>query len=683
MTTHFFHPKYRPDIDGLRAIAVLSVVAFHAFPNWVTGGFIGVDIFFVISGYLITSIIFQNLDSGTFSIGEFYLRRIRRIFPALLLVLFIGYVLGWLILFTAEYEQLGKHIVGGAGFISNLILWNESGYFDSSAEKKPFLHLWSLGVEEQFYIVFPILISISWKRKFNLLSIIFIISILSFYLNLREVNVNPIAAFYSPLTRFWELMCGGLLAWTMLYNNKVIQIFNKELDKFLCVVIYREQIALDGKTLRDVASFLGLLLLLYGFLRIGKDLTFPGKWALVPVLGAMLIISSGKNSWVNKIILSNRVLVWFGLISFPLYLWHWLILSFARIVEGETPSREIRIACVLASILLAWVTYKFVERPIRNGANNTYKAPVLLLLMVVIGGLGYVTYRQKGIPERDIVQKYFSYSESIKRTSRLEECFEIPYGYKKEGNWFCNLGDTKNPTAFFAYGDSHALSMVPALELFSKENNINIQFTGTSGCPSLLGIQSMRGVSGIEKYNCQALNDRIFEYVKNSKIKTVILINRWVYYTGSEARPSEINLISKNPGETVSKESSVSDFEWAVKNTADKWASIGVKVVFIEDNPQQLYDPKDVLPKGRALEGNYMKYSIELKEHVKNQSLVNSIIRKQTANVINFDDVLCPNNRCPLALNSRFIYFDDDHLSVEGSNLVYPRLKVELSSFLN
>ena len=418
MTTHFSHPKYRPDIDGLRAIAVLSVVAFHAFPNWVKGGFIGVDIFFVISGYLITSIIFQNLDRGTFSIGEFYLRRIRRIFPALLIALLVGYVSGWFILLSDEYEQLGKHVAGGAGFISNFILWNESGYFDNIAEKKPFLHLWSLGVEEQFYIAFPILISASWKRKFNLLSIISIIAIISFYLNIREVNVDPIAAFYSPLTRFWELMCGGFLAWTMLYNNRVIDITNKGLDKFLCMVIYREQIAFDGKMLRDVASFCGLLLLLYGFLRIGKDLTFPGKWALIPVLGAMLIISAGKKSWVNKTILSNRVLVWFGLISFPLYLWHWLILSFARIVEGETPSREIRIACVLVSIFLAWATYKFVERPIRNGANNSYKAPVLLLLMLVIGGLGYATYRQKGIPERDIVQKYFSYSESIKRTSR-------------------------------------------------------------------------------------------------------------------------------------------------------------------------------------------------------------------------------------------------------------------------
>ena len=225
--------------------------------------------------------------------------------------------------------------------------------------------------------------------------------------------------------------------------------------------------------------------------------------------------------------------------------------------------------------------------------------------------------------------------------------------------------------------------MVPALELFSKENNINIQFTGTSGCPSLLGIQSMRGVSGIEKYNCRLLNDRVFEHVKNSKIQTVILINRWVYYTGSEARPTEINLIARNPSETVSKESSVSDFEWAVKNTIAKWATIGVRVVFVEDNPQQIYDPKDILPKGRALEKNYMKYSIELKEHVKNQSLVNSIIRNETVNVINFDDILCPNNRCPLGSNSRFIYFDDDHLSVEGSNLVYPKLKVELSSFLN
>ena len=164
---HLLHPKYRRDIDGLRAVAVLAVVAFHAFPNWVKGGFIGVDVFFVISGYLISTIIFESLDKGTFSFSEFYARRIKRIFPALIIVLVACFTFGWFALFPHEYKQLGEHIAAGAGFLSNIVLWKDAGYFDNAADTKPLLHLWSLGIEEQFYIVWPFLLWISWKRKFN------------------------------------------------------------------------------------------------------------------------------------------------------------------------------------------------------------------------------------------------------------------------------------------------------------------------------------------------------------------------------------------------------------------------------------------------------------------------------------------------------------------------------------
>jgi peptidoglycan/LPS O-acetylase OafA/YrhL len=170
------HPKYRPDIDGLRAIAVLSVIGFHAFPEWIKGGFIGVDIFFVISGYLISTIIIENLKNDSFSFVDFYSRRIRRIFPALLLVLIASYAVGWFTLLAEEYAQLGKHIAAGAGFVSNLVLWNESGYFDAASDTKPLLHLWSLGVEEQFYVIWPLLMWITWKRKLNfLICLVFIV----------------------------------------------------------------------------------------------------------------------------------------------------------------------------------------------------------------------------------------------------------------------------------------------------------------------------------------------------------------------------------------------------------------------------------------------------------------------------------------------------------------------------
>ena len=306
---HLSHPKYRPDIDGLRAVAVLAVVAFHAFPNSVRGGFIGVDVFFVISGYLISTILFENLDKGTFSFTEFYARRIKRIFPALLVVLIACFTFGWFALLADEYKQLGKHIAAGAGFISNFILWNEAGYFDNSAETKPLLHLWSLGIEEQFYIVWPLFLWFAWKRKFNLLIITIVVAIISFALNLNGVKQDMVATFYSPLSRFWELLCGSLLAWVTLYKKDACSNIKHKIDTWLSHTIYRTQQEADGKRLENILSFTGLLLLLYGFWRINKTLSFPGYWALVPVLGAVLIITAGPKAWVNRTILSHKVLL--------------------------------------------------------------------------------------------------------------------------------------------------------------------------------------------------------------------------------------------------------------------------------------------------------------------------------------------------------------------------------------
>ena len=439
---HLSHPKYRPDIDGLRAIAVLSVVAFHAFPSLVRGGFIGVDVFFVISGYLISTIIFENLDKGTFSFSEFYSRRIRRIFPALLLVLIACFTFGWFELLADEYKQLGKHISAGAGFISNFILWNESGYFDNTAETKPLLHLWSLGIEEQFYIVWPLLLWFAWKRKFNLLTITIVVAIATFILNLKGVKQDMVATFYSPQTRFWELLSGSLLAWFTLYKRDAFANIKSKINVWLSRIGYSEKQDNDGVTLSNLISFVGLLLLLYGFWRINKELSFPGKWALVPVLGAVLVITAGSKAWVNRTILSNKIAVWFGLISFPLYLWHWPILSFARIIEGGVPSRNIRIAAVALSVALAWLTYKLVERPLRFGKYNKSKVAVLVILMTIVGFIGYNTYERDGLSFR--LKNLTNEKLPIKRNG-LDSLLSSLAWYKGKDNWLF-LGDNYDKT---------------------------------------------------------------------------------------------------------------------------------------------------------------------------------------------------------------------------------------------
>ena len=382
--------QYRPEIDGLRALAVLSVVGFHAFPSWFKGGFIGVDVFFVISGFLITSILFESLDKGQFSFTDFFARRIRRIFPALILVMTSSLVFGWFALLANEFAQIGKHIASGAAFITNFILADESGYFDNAAETKPLLHLWSLAVEEQFYIVWPLVLWLGWKRKFNLLTITILVAVISFYLNLRFLKSHPTETFFWPVGRFWELLSGSILAWLLLYKSDVLSRFKLWVDKFLVRIIHSKKVEAYGSTTSNLMSFFGLLLLAYGVIRFQESLSFPSIWTLIPVLGAVLIIASGSKALLNRIFLMNPIAVWFGLISYPLYLWHWPILSFLRIVKEEMPHSDARIIAVLLSIFLAWLTYKLVEHPIRFGyLKHKINAIFIAVMLFSVGAVGY------------------------------------------------------------------------------------------------------------------------------------------------------------------------------------------------------------------------------------------------------------------------------------------------------
>jgi len=332
------HTKYRPDVDGLRALAVLGVVGFHSFPSRVPGGFTGVDIFFVISGFLISGILLDNLERGNFSFAGFYNRRIKRIFPALLVVFLATYAFGWCALLGDEYKQLGKHIAGGTAFISNFILWNESGYFDNAAAAKPLLHLWSLGVEEQFYALWPITLWLAWKYRLNLLAITIGIAAISFAINIAQASADPAAAFYSPLTRFWEVMLGAILAYSILHEQEhKIAALGWKFVAFLGLSDRRNRPIAVEQRLRTIQSIVGAMLLSVAVFLVSEKTTFP-EWAVLPTIGTLLIISAGPKAWLNRVVLSNRVLVWLGLISYPLYLWHWPLLSFARIIQGAPPS---------------------------------------------------------------------------------------------------------------------------------------------------------------------------------------------------------------------------------------------------------------------------------------------------------------------------------------------------------
>lgn len=504
------HPKYRADIDGLRAIAVLSVVGYHAFPTVVSGGFIGVDLFFVISGFLITTIIVDSLGRERFSFIEFYGRRIRRIFPALLLVLAACFTLGWFVLLTDEYRQLGRHIAGGAGFVSNFLLWSESGYFDNAADTKPLLHLWSLGIEEQYYIIWPLLLWMAWKRRINPEIMVALLAIASAVLNIRGVTSDPVANFYSPQTRFWELMVGSFLACCLSRRRAFADWIAAPPDRLRDRPGILSDAIGGARGRGNVMAFCGAVLVACALALVNRQSAFPGWWAMLPVFGAALMIAAGPNAWLNRVVLSNAVLVWFGLISYPLYLIHWPALSFAGIVAGEALSNGHRLAIVLASILAAWATFRVVEAPIRSGHASTAKTLTLTALMLAVGYAGYRGYRDDGYGFRlRDRQDYAAYFENGAPDRRLFSRMRLGENYRVACDFYdmerylrgtpsviprpaiartCYERDPTKRYAVMIWGDSHGAHLYSGLRDNLPRDWQILQVTG-SGCHPYVAVK--------------------------------------------------------------------------------------------------------------------------------------------------------------------------------------------------
>ena len=511
--SYLSHPKYRTDIDGLRAVAILSVVGFHAFPDWIQSGFVGVDIFFVISGFLISTIIFENLEEGHFSYAEFYARRIKRIFPALILTLLTSFALGWF-MFPAEYFKLaGKHLFSGAAFLSNFALLRESGYFDASGEVDPFHHLWSLAVEEQFYILWPLLLGLVWKRRWNFLLITLAVAASSFAFDIGTLGSDAAVAFYSPLSRFWELMIGGVLAYLGLHKSQMLS----QRPQWL--------------------SAAGGLLLVLGFIFINPRSAFPGWLTLLPTLGAFLLMAAGPGAWLNRHLLSRKVLVWFGLISYPLYLWHWPLLVFARIHTLGDPSLLERMLVVGASIALAWGTYQFVEKPVRWRWPGR---PVVATLLVLLGALvvtGKLTDRAEGFPERAANLKVFRSHYDAVQGYRSGQCF-LDTAAGSNFNEACSGRSPETPGVplVLLWGDSYAASLYPGLKHQSELLGFALAQYTANGCPPIAGLYIDK------RKNCMAVNGVVLDKIKTLKPGTVMLAANWLRYDRKNSNWTQLDL---------------------------------------------------------------------------------------------------------------------------------------------
>lgn len=472
---------YRPDIDGLRALAVLLVIGFHAFPTVISGGFIGVDIFFVISGYLITSIIIKKLNDKRFSFIEFYASRTRRIFPALIIVLIASGLLGLFILQEDEFARLIKHIVGGSAFVLNYILASEGGYFDRLAESKPLLHLWSLGVEEQFYLLWPFILWVFWSFHKKTWVLIIILFMISFALNIMQIQIKPIDTFYSLQTRFWELLVGAGLAYVGSSRSKILP---------------------TGKRSQNITSLVGITIITFAVVIIDSHTLFPGLWALLPTIGAAFLIVSNANGFINRYFLSNRIMVWIGLISYPLYLWHWPIFAFYRVHFSGHPTASVRFLLIIFSIVIASLTYYWVERPIRTQINSNRTAFNLFLMLATVFGISLylnnypIQKNQKNQDEKSAFYSYFADVPAMRWLTFFEKEFRHECNFYQIDEYYsarptnkpkakidnsCFSPDENKKYRILIWGDSHAQMLNSGLK---KElpNDWQVMQIASSGC---------------------------------------------------------------------------------------------------------------------------------------------------------------------------------------------------------
>lgn len=640
--THIFHPTYRPDIDGLRAVAILSVLGFHVFPDFFRGGFIGVDIFFVISGFLISNIIFRSLEAGSFTYAEFYVRRIRRIFPALIVVLTTTFVIGYFVLLPDEFSSLGKHILGGSLFVSNLVLWGESGYFDTVSELKPLLNLWSLGVEEQYYILWPLLVALIWKRSRSFPTIVLTILICSFMLNLFVFNSHSPSTFYSPVTRFWELMVGGLLAYVTVHN---IRLTPSGLGP-------------------DAISWFGLFLLLLGFLLIDSRKVIPSYWTLLPTMGTFLLIYGGSSAFVNSFLLSNRTLVFIGLISFPLYLWHWPLLAYARIVDISGFLEKL--AVILVSFVLAFLTYKFVETPIRSGSYNKLTGMRLSLRLVssmlVLAAIGFSSYI-------GFLQPYHN-SQSLKLISAAIGEWEFPGKMKlfKFGKSdFYSMDDptslAKKSGKILFIGDSNMAQYYSNIEKLSHGSDKTIVFATDDGCPPIPNVHRSMPP---QRYR---LAEDVMAYASSPDVEAVVFGAAWIRYFGRESAFYHEDEITGERLYLKEPNGAKAAFDSLAKMLS-KLRSMGKVTYLILNIPfGDALDPKGMV--NRSLHSESPFFSVERRELSQEElpelrsidTALTNVAEKTDTMILDPKKFLCSDGKCPSTTKDGApIYKDSMHL---------------------
>ena len=632
--------RYRADIDGLRAVAVAGVVLYHVGGFGVTGGYVGVDIFFVISGYLITGILAREIEAGRFSLWNFYQRRIRRILPALVAVVTATTLAATCFLFPDDFRGYGRSLTHLAGFASNLYFAHTVGYFDGAADEKPLLHTWSLAVEEQFYIIFPFLLWLlfRWNRRAAIAALV-ALACVSFLVAIDQTARAPERAFFSSSARAWELLLGAVCALTQFPGRW-------------------------PRSWNEMAAAVGLALILFAYLFYSDETVFPGTSALVPCFGAAIVIATGQGG-VTAVgrCLSLPPVLGIGLISYSLYLWHWPLLVFAKYRYAFTPSSDHwqAVALVVASVSLAYLSWRFIERPFRRPANLEQQRLIFAGATSILAAtalVGVLIVQEDGLPGRwpDTLTAVMGKNKNDFHCSGTVAPTGWPLGT-------CFLGSPNAEFDTLIWGDSHADMLAPGIarELSRTHRGAVLVFTGS--CPPLIGV-TFYG-RGKRDGLCKDRAAEVLQKLTAGGFRRVILAARWAYYAEGSRIPGE----SGQPARLSVNEGNHEIFRRLLVETVSRLKPLVEQTILIGPVPESDFPVTRAVARniawGRPLPPPTSRAAFERRQQ--NVIPVLKLLEQAPAVRIIFPDRwLCDANICAYASGGLPLYLDTNHINVRG-----------------
>ncbi|MBB3222335.1 acyltransferase family protein [Pseudoduganella umbonata] len=658
-SSHNHSLAYRAEVDGLRALAVVPVVLFHAGIAGFAGGFVGVDVFFVISGYLITAILAKEIAAGQFSTLRFYERRIRRLFPALIVMFAVCWAVAMFLLMPQDFRSFGRSMVASGLFSSNILFWAEGGYFDTSAELKPLLHTWSLSVEEQFYIVFPALLLVLLTKVRQWKAVLTVLLLASFAACVYYTPTDPDTAFYLPMFRVWELLAGSFVA--------------------LSIGFFK----IRNDALRSAAAMLGVALVLWATFTFDASTSFPGVNALFPCIGAALIIAYSQQTVVATV-LGSKPLVWIGKLSYSLYLWHWPIIVFAKYYLMRELEISEQYFVVALSLAAAYLSMRFVEIPFRDrkfaaDTRSLFKMAAVPMVCFFMAGLG--TYFANGFPERfaDPVQAMAMGARDTNPQRR--DCDGRDVEDIAAGN-VCLVGAPGDKPTFAVLGDSFGDAMMPGIAAAASSAGRQGMVLTSSGCYPLEGVVDLNKHGDV---SCREFVSASLALIqKTPSITDVILVGRWT----TAALGVRFGVSAKTGwyiNDTQSVESSYAEnkrvFDRALTRTVTMLD--GKRVHIVSYVPEQRIDPPRTLALCAYLSRDCptgVSFAEFEQRHAFIRETINRITLEKNARVIDVGSKLCTDKECAMVANGTMLYSDDNHLSSTGALYIRDLFKPAFSS---